>query len=1181
MKQKLLICGAICFWIALSILHLSQVDRGESGVAHVKPEDQEQYALLLKLRAKLSPESPEGMRVVERSEKIERRAAGYVKSDEPDEFAKHLYEMRVSYGAFAPDYPRNYRLAELAKATNRASHTTTLLDWKERGPGNVPGRARGLVVDPGDPALNTWYVASVGGGVWKTSNGGNSWRELTRTMPNLAMSALVQSPSTPNIMYAGTGESFYSVDVINGDGILKSTDRGETWTQLASTVANDDFNNIARLIIHPTNPNIVLAATTSGRYKEATVNRSGIWKTTNGGTSWYNVYNQTEIGTLGRVKKILQILDTPGNFNIQYACVDEKGILKSTDAGESWFLSSTGINDQTGRYEMAIAPSNVNKLYLAAEGSPNSNLYVSSDAGATWKLTTVSGTNTNWLSSQGWYDNTIVVHPTNENKMYVGGVNIYTITMINDSTRTIASVSTSGVHVDHHNLMTIPKPGGGFRILNANDGGIGLSIDSSSGWVNPGFGMITSQFYGVDKKPGASAYFGGMQDNGTYQSPDNPNALTSWSSRIGGDGYETSWHFDDPLKLIGGSQYNGLRRSTNGGTSFSSATSGMTGNTGSGNAPFITKVGKTNKEPELLFAVGKDGVFKSTNFGQSWALTAIPAGTWGSVSSFHNVKVSKSNPNIVWAGARMDPSGKIFVSTDKGATFNPVPDYTGTTLGGIAGIATHPLQDSTAYVLFGFAKKPKIIRTMNLGQTWEDITGFSGGPISTNGFPDVVPYDLVVLPHTPNTIWVGTEIGLFESTNNGVNWHIANNGLPAASIWNMQQVEDEVVVATHGRGIWSVNIPGMSAGQTFKPLLGSMAQGPDGFLSINVTLRSLYDSTVVFIDGARFLKIGANATTMRDTLVKYPVLQADTLVVAVTSYKGGVSYASLSRTAIVTVVSSPRAFYTNTFNAASSDFTGTGFSIQTPAGFADGAIHTAHPYTNNLNNSYMLTVPVTVAATNAFFAYDDIAIVEPGEPGVPFGDPLFYDYVVVEGTRDGLTWTPLANGYDARYDTTWLNAYNASASGNSTMYRHHELNLRDKFNAGENIFVRFRLYTDASATGWGWAIENLEIQQRITDAPEGNSVPTIFALAQNYPNPFNPTTAIGYQLPTNARVVLKIYNINGQEVRTLVNELQPAGSFTATWDGRATNGFAVASGIYFYRLIAGSFAETKKMILLR
>lgn len=1174
MKYKVLFAAVMLCAFVLAVDHYTEREVTLSG-------DELEYRSLMKISAKLDPDSPDGMYIASRIRQLEKIRNGEARAEAPHEFARILHEMRIPYGATAPAYPPDYKTTEMTRAMQNSGESALELPWINRGPGNVPGRARGLVVDPADPNFNTWFVGTVGGGIWKTTNAGATWRELTRDMPNLAISVVVQAESNPNIMYGGTGESFFNVDVVNGDGIIKSTDRGETWFRLMTTVANDSFNNIARMIVDPSNPDIVLAATTSGRYKQNTANYSGIFKSTNGGASWYQVYSETEIGASNRIKRVLHIIATPGNFNVQYAAVREKGVLKSTNAGETWFLSSTGINDRTGRYELAIAPSNIDKIYAASEGSPNSNLYVSSDAGATWTLTTVSGTNTNWLSAQGWYDNTIVVHPTNENRLYVAGVNLYTITMISETQRTIASISAGAVHVDHHNLVTIPKPNGSFRILNANDGGLGISTDSSIGWTNPGNGMITAQFYGVDKKPGASAYFGGMQDNGTWRSPDNSLALTPWTFQIGGDGYETSWHFDDPLRLIGGSQYNGLRRSTNGGTSFSTATSGMTGNTGSGNAPFITKIAKTNKDPDLLFAVGRQGVFKSTNFGSNWVLTAISSTTWGSISSFHDVRISRANSDVVWAGARMDPSGKIHVSTDRGGTFQPVPDYTVTTMGGISGLSTHPWQDSTAYVLFSFAQKPKILRTTDLGQTWEDISGFGAGSVSTNGFPDVAIYDLLVLPHTPNVIWAGTEIGLFESTDNGASWHVANNGLPATCIWFMTHVEEEVVVATHGRGIWSVNIPGLAAGQIFKPLIGALAQGPDGMLSIPVTLRGAYDSTQVLINGTPFVTIGPNPVAMQDTIVRYPVSSPATLSIAATGYKDGTSYASLARSVSVIVIQPPRAFYTNDFNTASSDFTGAGFSISTPAGFSNPGIQTAHPYTNNLNNAYMLTIPVTVAPSNAYLAYDDVALIEPGEPGAPFGDPAFYDYVVVEGTRDGITWLPLLDGYDARYDSVWLSAYNSSTSGNATMYRHHEVNLLSRFSSGENIFIRFRMFTDAGATGWGWSIDNLEIQDRLTGVGQVSELPSGFGLMQNYPNPFNPSTTIAFDIPHRTNLSLTVYDLAGREVRRLVTGEVAAGRHAVVWDGTSRTGEQVASGVYFYRLQAGEFVQSRKLLLLR
>lgn len=1178
MNWKNLLVLILMFAIGYSFYQLSDTLKSENHFTKKSTTIYDKkYEKLLQLQKRFAANSPQRIRISEQIKKMKRLIDGYIKSDQPDEFVRILNEMRIPYGESYPSYPSNYRNIQFEKAKHKSLNKVKYnrLPWIERGPGNVSGRVRGLIVDPDDPSGNTWFIGSVGGGIWKTTDAGNSWIDLAPDLPYLAASALAMALSNHNIIYAGTGESMFSVDVINGNGIYKSTDKGQTWFHLPSTINNLDFNNISRIIVDPNDANIILASTSSGRYRLAFANKSGIFKSTDGGNSWREVYNEQLNGGLGRVKKVLQIIETPGNFNILYAAVDEGGILKSSDAGETWFKSSNGIQDSSGRFEIAISRINPNKIFAAAEGSPNSNLFVSADAGQNWVKTTENGTEPDWLSSQGWYDNTITVHPTDDNIVFVGGVYLYQINLLVGNQRQTTALETGPVHVDHHNLVIIPGIGGDFRILNANDGGIGLSSSGANNWSKPTNGLNTTQFYGVDKMPGGSAYVGGMQDNGTWRSPENSTKNSNWFYQIGGDGYETSWHFDDPDKIIGGSQYNGIRRSLDGGQSWVTATNGLS-NTGSSSAPFITKIAKTNQEPDLLFAVGSSGVFRSTNFGANWTLTAISS-NWGSINSFHDVEISRANSNIVWAGARMDGSAKIHVSTNKGTTFTPTLVYNTVTMGGISGIATHPNQDSTAYILFSFAQKPKILRTTNLGQSWEDMSGFETTTTSSNGFPDVAIYDLLVMPHEPNTIWVGTEIGLFESTDNGVSWHLANNGLPALPIWDMTHVEDEVILGTHGRGIWSVKIPGLGDSENYNPLLKNLTQGPDGAVSINIRLRSLYDSSIVKINGNRYFFIGSNSTSNSDTLIKYPIIAPQNVSVAVISYIDGMIYESITKSINALVLSPAQNSYVNNFNSLSSQFIGTGYQINIQAGFANAAIHSSHPYSDNTNYTYTLTVPIIVASSGAYLSYKDIAIVEPGDPGSVFGDDNFWDYVIVEGTKDGINWIPLEDGYDCRFDVAWLNAYTSSNSVSESLFRNHEINLLNKFNSGDQIMIRFRLFADGFVTGWGWVIDDLEIQGRLVDIKDDkNNISNAFSLSQNFPNPFNPSTIISWQLASSSDVSVKVYDALGKEVATLLNEKQNAGSHQIEFKA---NG--LASGIYYYRIKAGKFTETKKMILLR
>ena len=1297
--------------------------------------------------------------------------------DEPEQFDRFHRDIRTKDGENGPAYPANYKVTEIRKAIDRkaaALNKITLLPWTERGPGNVGGRTRGIIIDPDDPSKNTWFAGSVSGGIWKTTNAGTTWINKTPNFPNLATVTIVMAASSHTTIYAGTGEGFGNTDAVRGDGIWKSTDRGESWSQLASTSSNSDFSYVNRIVVDPSNADVVLAAT-----------NTGIFRSTNGGTSWTNVYSA---GGTGGTSRIQQIVANPLNFNILYATRNSNGVLKSYDRGLSWTPNSSGIG-AGARCELDVSPVDTSRLFLAMETSSSvSDLYVSDDAGTTWqKASQSSGTPPNWLNGQGWYDNTIAAHPYDRDICFVGGLDIYKIQLASGGSQTFGvlgieqsgtspflsfvdwggpfagggvgtgkdfygtttspislvdadyvsveirfgpgisqkahrflsgasfqypyqgyvtvpfqvwdvtnnrqlmasfrdsdttgtynlipynaanpqreyifvhavpydanvpntSIGTTGgerykniyalwpilrsgatwnpdalpssnlrinygvivwknrtstrmtnwvqnqslpyVHADHHNIAIIPvnAVSQSFRIVNGSDGGIATSANNGGTWTNPNLGFNTSQFYGVDKRPGASQYVGGTQDNGSFVSPANPTATSAWTTVIGGDGFASIWNYKDPNKVIGTLYYNDVRRSTNGGVSFRPSTTDLT-DVGSGLGPFITQIGKSNSDPDLLVLVGSSGVWRSDNFAESWTLCRITASNWG-FGSGANAAISIADPQTVWAGIRMSNSGttgKIHVSTDGGITFAPTNNYAGATLGRMTGLATHPTQARTAYALFSIAKAPKILRTTDLGQTWQDISGFGSGTASTNGFPDVATYCLLVMPHNPSEIWVGTEIGLFVSTNDGAGWSYANDILPAVSIWQLRAVDDEVVAATHGRGIWTVKIPALLTAPppevTLSPRLNKLAQSPGGSISIPISLRSGYDSTRVFVKGARFMTISANANA-RDTVLSFQVVQAESLTASLTAYKNGRSYSTPVRGLNATVAQVPRTSYVDNFNSANSNFTSSGFTLQTTAGFLNPAYQTPHPYSNNRTYTLTLNIPIIVQSANAFVRFEEVVLVEPGEPGSLFPNSDFYDYCVVEATKDGATWVPLEDGYDSRREPDWLNAWNLKANGSPSLLKKHESNLLGKFPAGTTVFLRFRMYTDPGTTGWGWLIDNLEVQANLVSVGDNRlAVPDKFALDQNYPNPFNPATTIRFQLPSDAHVLLAIYDALGRKVSTLVDKNMKAGAYVETW-----NAARFPSGVYYCRLDARSagvasgkktYSETRRLVLVK
>ncbi len=364
-------------------------------------------------------------------EKKERKKRGEHKYDRPDEFALFQQGIRTKEGDAAPTYPANYILKELINAkvlqaayygsTTRARSTEEIV-WTERGPANVPGRTRAMVVMPQDASHNTWVIGSVGGGIWKTTDGGSSWIEKTKDLPNIAFTTIALAESNPNVLYAGTGEGgLGGVDLITGNGVFKSSDAGETWVQLSATSGNFDFQNINRLIVDPNDENVIVLCTSSRAKRQ-----SGIYKTIDGGVNWTN-----SILDQSTSRRFQQVVTTPGNFDIQYATANGEGVYKSTDAGTTWTLSNTGMSP-SGRVEMAVSPVNSTKIFASAEGSiTDSELYTSIDAGATWSLVDVSfnGSPADFLGGQGWYDNTILCSPYDEDVVYSGGVSVLIVVL--------------------------------------------------------------------------------------------------------------------------------------------------------------------------------------------------------------------------------------------------------------------------------------------------------------------------------------------------------------------------------------------------------------------------------------------------------------------------------------------------------------------------------------------------------------------------------------------------------------------------------------------------------------------------------------------------------------------------------------------------------------------------------
>lgn len=1145
------------------------------------------------------------------------------KKEGPAHFAEYHHSIRTRIDQEDSAYPGNYRVKELEKA--RRNHISFRnndpLPWIERGPGNVGGRTRGIWVDPDDSTHRTWFVGSAGGGVWKTENGGFVWEHVTEDLPNIATSTVMGSPANPNVLYVGTGEGFASRDII-GSGMWKSIDKGETWTALLATQNNSQFSHILRIVVNPEDEDELVIATRHSRREDIENGDpvSYIYRSVNGGNNWQRTYVSDYT--------VQQIVAHPTDFNTLFASVNSMKILRSLDAGRTWNEVFDATTRSIGRMELAISPTDPNYIYFAAPlGRSQSLLYRSIDGGATWhEIRPVAQRYDfrNWLNGQGWYDNAIAVHPFDKETVFVGGagpilkITVGNTVLDNDGTMgatmepvtdgyfqhrdNFPNASTKGVHVDHHNLTLIPidSATGEFYILNGNDGGIAFSTDGgdtfrqtgdsfSSNGAFPTFsGYNTSQFYGLDKANGSDIYVGGTQDNGSWVSSVNPDETSKWIDAPSGDGFEAAWHYDDPRKVLESSQFNNIYRSDGSGQRNTWRRVNPPGS-GPGAGPFLTRIANSKIDPEMVFTVSILGVGASYDFADSWSVVSMPQ-LWNFRGSSTVIEAAVASNLVVWTGSGISEDNRITVSKNGGGTFTPTSNYTQAELGSITGIATHPFDEETAYALFSIPDAPKILKTTDYGETWTDISGFvTNKEESDNGFPDVATYCLVVMPFDTNMIWVGTDIGLFESTDGGASWHIADNGLPPVSIWEMKIVNDEVILATHGRGIWTVALPELQGYEppeavALVPLLEVDAQsGFDGLVSGTYNLRSDYDSSFVAIEFtaangsvvSNRIAIGDNDIPVSDLFeVDLDGFPEDTIITAqvrIISYKDGLELSSVREAQIYEVSEDPVVQYFNDFNGGQKDFARLGFNVYQEVGFESKALHSPHPYPNNSEFIAVLEKPIVVSETYSLISYDEIVMVEPGSSPV-FGSPRFWDFVVVEGTRDrGRTWETI-EGYDSQYSPNWqANFVEDARSVDPALVETHIVDLTNTFSVGETIYLRFRLESDPEVEGWGWMIDNINIQNSTVDSEDLE--PTPIATVSTYPNPFQNNTILNYHLPSKERVTVDVFNMAGQLLVNLQNADQTAGNHQLTFDGSD-----LAPGIYLCRFKAGNFVKTIRWV---
>jgi len=680
----------------------------------------------------------------------------------------------------------------------------------------------------------TFYVAAAAGGIWKTTNNGTTFRPLFTDERVISLGDIAIAPSDTMQIWAGSGEEDSRNSISPGGGIYKSTDGGLTW----ELKGLEETEVIARVVVHPTNPNRVWVAAL-GHIWDSNPER-GLYRTDDGGDTWDLVkFISDKAG-------FVDVAIHPDNPNILFASSWERvrgpyflqsggpgsALWKTTDGGDTWMkVEGPGWpTGEFGRIGIAISKSDPEIMYAnteaeAYEGDEEPNgLYRSDDGGLSWEKMN----NTN---SRPFYYSQVRVHPTNPDRVYWSTVNVS-----NDGGRTVGRAA-QGIHVDHHAMWMDPNDP--ERMIVGNDGGIGVTFDQGGNYIFPNT-MALGQFYEVSfgmELP--YTVCGGLQDNGSWCGPSRrqrgsiTNAM--WATVGGGDGFYTLQDPNNPEIIYSESQGGSMgRRNTITGESSSLSKPGGRGGRGGGAAPgeeawrwnWNTPMVMSPHDPTVIYAAG-NRVLKYTNRGEEYEVISedltyadeekirISTRETGGITP-DNTGAETYATITVLAESPLQ-QGLIFAGTDDGRTWmspNDGGDWEELTTrflgvpGGTYVVRIEPSSHdaNTFFVAFDGHRTndftPYLYMTTDGGQSFRSIA--SDLPTGKPDFLHVVRQDL----RNPNLLFVGTDLGIYVSTDKGGHWQKFMEGLPTVPVHDLKihPRDRDLIAATHGRSIWIVDI---------------------------------------------------------------------------------------------------------------------------------------------------------------------------------------------------------------------------------------------------------------------------------------------------------------------------------------------------------------------------------------
>jgi photosystem II stability/assembly factor-like uncharacterized protein len=675
------------------------------------------------------------------------------------------------------------------------------------------GRVTAVTGVPSQPF--TFYMGSTGGGVWKTTDAGHTWNNVSDGFFAVAsMGAIEVSQSNPDVVYAGTGSSKIRSNVSIGRGVYKSTDAGKTWTFAGLR----DTGQISTIRVDPSNPDIVYVAALGDPFVPN--KERGIYKSTDGGRTWKNVLFVSE--SAGAADLEIQ----PGNSKVLFASMwhgqrkpwtiisgaREGGIYKSTDAGEHWQKLAGGLpNELFGRANVAISNAKPERIYALIEAKPGSGLWRSEDAGSTWTQVNSSGA----IITRPFYYDTLGVDPNNPDVVFVGDENWFKST---DGGKTFRRATAP--HGDHHDIWINPK--NSDYMIQSNDGGANVSLDGGRSWSTQA-NQPTAEIYqvAVDNQYPYLVY-GAQQDNTTLIVPSLP--VGSGEEFWEGPGCETGPIIPDVNHpdIVYGSckgQFGRRNMNTTEEERYWIGAESLYGNGGETVMYRFQRVSPMEVSPfdTRVVYYGSQYVHRTRDGGVTWTrisgdLTAHPPGTQDAsgepitrdatgeevYSTLYTIRESTVEKGVIWTGSN---DGVISVTRNDGETWSNVTPKDLPPGGRVQNIEPSPHRAGTAYAavyryLLGDFE-PYIFRTDDFGKSWTRLTNGKNG-IAADEPTRVVRED----PERSGLLYAGTEFGMYISFDNGGHWQSFQLNLPVTPVTDIKIAHHDLILATQGRSFW-------------------------------------------------------------------------------------------------------------------------------------------------------------------------------------------------------------------------------------------------------------------------------------------------------------------------------------------------------------------------------------------